>query len=93
MPERCFRVNLVGKKIKVTMKKGNRQTTGNGPYPEWGGITIPVLVKHEYPTYYLCEVLPHNTGNQFFNKNSNSYTVTIDKFAIESGLFKIEEVK
>lgn len=49
-------------------------------------IYLPIVVKAEYPTWYLCEVLPHMNPRGW--KTSTPYPMTISKWNLAHGFTK-----
>ena len=86
---------LTGKTVMVRKRKAAQETAGTkgkasgiDPYP-WEGITVPVRVLAEYPTYLLCEVL-HHIGPRGV-PITDTYRITIDKHDIYTGEMVINE--
>lgn len=50
-------------------------------------IYLPIVVKAEYPTWYLCEVLPHMNPRGW--KTSAPYPVTISKWNLAHGFVSV----
>ena len=62
---------------------------GEAPYPGWYKKYIPVMIEGEHTKYYVCKVLPHMDA---YGGITPPYNVTIDKWHIEQGIFKIFEI-
>ena len=73
---------LTGKTVKAKHKHGDTDA-----YP-WNGIAVPVLITHEYPTFLVGRVLPHQSPKGY--KPSRPYNVTIHKHDIQIGVIIIE---
>ena len=80
---------IEGRQYIVRLRVERDYSTGEAPYPGWYGMDVPVQILAEYPRFYVCKVLPHKCRVSF--GISSSYTVTIDKWDIEMGVFKIYE--
>ena len=77
--------------IAIVSKYANKQLFGEeGYYPAWKKTReIPINIIKEYPTYILCEVLPHTSRSMYSCGPSTPYRVTIDKDAIEKGWIRL----
>lgn len=75
-----FPNDVIGEQIEVMlMDKGNYTDV----YPGWYLHFIPVEIIEEYPSFYLCNVLPHiNPMNKGFKIQSKPYKITINKWDI-----------
>lgn len=80
----------VGRRYLASLKVERDYSAGHtAPYPGWYGVNVPVLITGDYPRFYVCDVLPYREGMAF--RSSKLYSVTIDKWEIEMGVFKIYE--
>lgn len=86
---------LTGRTVRVRKRRNASEAmeargkaSGIDPYP-WEGITVPVRVLAEYPTYLLCEVLCHIGPRGF--PITDTYRITIDKHDIYKGEMVINE--
>ena len=80
---------LVGNTYKVMLMDWSLSKTDVAPYPNWLKVKVPITVLEEYPTYYVVMVESHNNPTLDTVAKSNPYRVTIDKFALNSGTFKV----
>lgn len=53
----------------------------------WGEMYMPIVVTHEYPNFFVCEVLPNRHPHGF--GMSQPYRMTIDKFDLDHGLMRV----
>lgn len=58
-------------------------------YPFPVGSTVPVKVTHEYPKFYVCDVLPHISESSMAFAKSKPYRISVDKFYFRTGAIKI----
>lgn len=78
----------LGQKYLVKLTTEREYSSGNtAPYPGWYGNYIPVIITGEYPRFYICDVLPHLNIQSY--GSSSLYPITIDKWDIEQGIFKL----
>lgn len=75
--------NLEGKTIAINLKDSLDGKTWN--------CWIPAVVLKEYPTWMLCEVLPHMNPEGF--AMSKPYKIGLNKMNIQLGNIKIKELK
>ena len=77
-----FPNDIIGEQIEIMLmeRDGNLDV-----HPGWYGHYIPVEIIADYPSFYLCNVLPHvNPINQRngFKKLSTPYRMTLNKWDI-----------
>lgn len=80
---------MVGGTYKVMLTDWSLSTTDVAPYPNWLKVKVPITVLEEYPTYYVVMAESHNNPTLDTFSVSKPYRVTIDKFALNSGIFKV----
>ena len=77
---------LTGQTVKIKLVDKSLKEA----YP-WNDTEVPVKITAEYPKFLVGTVLPHM--NHKGVGNSRPYTVTIPKFDIQRGAFKLIKIK
>lgn len=79
----------VGQRVRIRCANSNLTTGSTAPYPFWYEQFVPIEVVGDYERFYVVRTLPHTKPGGSFGP-AWPYTVTIDKFHIESNIMIVD---
>ncbi len=80
---------LVGSDVRIRCSQSSLTAGNTAPYPFWYEQFVPIEVMAEYDTFYVVKVLPHTKPGFSFGQ-AWPYTVTIDKFDLDTNVMIVD---